>query len=235
MCLADIFLAFSITLLSRDGVLPSWTDWPRNHGPRNDDGMSTPAFELAISGEAIDSACQNKFVTKMIKTSAVRPPRRHRSSLANIRFTPLFGTTLSSCLHRYRYNAIQRYRAAHEDIMSAISKKDKALQKMLKHTDPATLMEISEEAVTSSGIGVYTQKRVTEGSESMAGPSLNQPTERPDQLRQKFAQSLKVRTLQQYWQFFSATQGNANLTRRWYDKPVSEPEVLQSGSVHVTR
>lgn len=79
--------------------------------------------------------------------------------------------------------------------MSAIAKKDKALQKMLKHTEPATLMEISEEAVTSSGIGIYRQKkRVAEGSVSTTGPSPNQPTERPDQLRQKFAQSLKVHT-----------------------------------------
>eukprot|EP00752_Nemacystus_decipiens_P001791 g1730.t1 len=64
---------------------------------------------------------------------------------------------------------------------------------MLKHTDPATLMEISEEAVTSSGIGIYRQKnRALQGSVSTAGPSPNQPTERPDQLRQKFAQSLKA-------------------------------------------
>lgn len=121
---------------------------------------------------------------------------RHRPSLRTVGFNPVFGKSLSSCLHRYRYKAIQRYRAAHEDIMSAISKKDKALQKMLKHTDAATLMEISEEAVTSSGIGIYRQKkRVAEGSVSTAGPSPNQPAERLDQLRQKFAQSLKVRAV----------------------------------------
>lgn len=66
---------------------------------------------------------------------------------------------------------------------------------MLKRTDPATLMEISEGAVTSSGIGIYRQKkRVAEGSMSTTGPSLNQPAERPDQLRQNFSQSLKVHT-----------------------------------------
>lgn len=42
-------------------------------------------------------------------------------------------------------------------------------------------------------MGIYRQKkRAAEGSVSTAGPSPNQPTERPDQLRQKFAQSLKV-------------------------------------------
>lgn len=103
------------------------------------------------------------------------------------------GAYIYSCLCRYRYKAIRRYRAAHDDIWGAISKKDKALQKVIKNTDLATLVEISEEAVTSSGMGIYRQKnRVTETSGDKAGNKSNAPTERPEQLRQKFAQNLKV-------------------------------------------
>lgn len=93
---------------------------------------------------------------------------------------------------------------------------------MLKHTDPATLMEISGEAVSSSGIGIYRQKkRVAEGSASTTGPSPNQPMERPEQLRQKFAHSLKVR----------CSIGGAHaysiymLHRVWHDRPVFESEI----------
>lgn len=103
------------------------------------------------------------------------------------------GAYISSCLYRYRYKAIRRYRAAHDDIWGAISKKDKALQKVIKNTDLATLVEISEEAVTSSGMGIYRQKnRVAETSSDTEGNRSNAATERPEQLRQKFAQNLKV-------------------------------------------
>ncbi|CAM9113005.1 unnamed protein product [Ectocarpus fasciculatus] len=115
------------------------------------------------------------------------------------------GAPVSNELHRtdaqneractYRYKAIRRYRAAHGDIVSAIAKKDKALQKVLKKTDPALLVEISEEAVTSTGMGIYRQtKRAGERDGSATGQSsaVLQPTERPEQLRQKFAHSLKA-------------------------------------------
>ncbi|CBJ27253.1 hypothetical protein Esi_0063_0079 [Ectocarpus siliculosus] len=115
------------------------------------------------------------------------------------------GAPVSNELHRtdaqneractYRYKAIRRYRAAHSDIASAIAKKDKALQKVLKKTDPAILVEISEEAVTSTGMGIYRQtKRAGGRNGSATGESsaVLQPAERPEQLRQKFAHSLKA-------------------------------------------
>ncbi|CAM9274564.1 unnamed protein product [Scytosiphon promiscuus] len=114
------------------------------------------------------------------------------------------GATISNDLHRtdaqneractYRYKAIRRYRAAHDDIMTAISNKDKALQKLLKKTDPTILLEMSEDAVKSSGMGIFRQSRTAvDGS---ANPSGKGPTERlkekPEQLRQSFTQRLKV-------------------------------------------
>ncbi len=62
---------------------------------------------------------------------------------------------------------------------------------MLKHTDPETLCEISEEAVTSSGMGVYRQKKRVMAEDSEDTTREKQP--RPEQLRQKFSQTLKVR------------------------------------------
>ncbi|CAM9224200.1 unnamed protein product [Ectocarpus sp. 4 AP-2014] len=114
------------------------------------------------------------------------------------------GAPVSNELHRtdaqneractYRYKAIRRYRAAHSDIASAIAKKEKALQKVLKKTDPAILVEISEEAVTSTGMGIYRQTKRADGRNGSAigeSSAVLQPGERPEQLRQKFAHSLK--------------------------------------------
>ncbi|CAM9101749.1 unnamed protein product, partial [Hapterophycus canaliculatus] len=115
------------------------------------------------------------------------------------------GATISNDLHRtdaqneractYRYKAIRRYRAAHDDILAAMSKKDKALQKLLKETDPSILLDMSEEAVTSSGMGIYRQsKTADDGNSNSPGESstAERQKERPGQLRQQFTQRLKV-------------------------------------------
>lgn len=80
--------------------------------------------------------------------------------------------------------------------MDAISKKDKALQKLFKKTDPTILLEMSEEAVKSSGMGIYRQSRTAvDGSGNPSGESSTAESrkERPEQLREKFTQRLKVR------------------------------------------
>ena len=67
---------------------------------------------------------------------------------------------------------------------------------MLKHTDPETLFEISEEAVTSSGMGIYRQKKAVTTEESEDTRTENPKQPRPEQLRQKFSQTLKVQCMQ---------------------------------------
>lgn len=98
---------------------------------------------------------------------------------------------------RYRFKAIQRYHAAHEDIANAILKKDKALQKMFKKTDPSILQEIAEETVQSSGMDLYRQKKikgaVDNGPEAGSSRTVTGGlTESPEQLRDTFAKLLKV-------------------------------------------
>lgn len=78
--------------------------------------------------------------------------------------------------------------------MGAIAKKDKALQKMMKKTDPKLLQEIADECVQSSGIGIPRQKKRTgqEAGQESSGGLNDGPTEHPEQLRDEFSQSLKV-------------------------------------------
>ena len=89
---------------------------------------------------------------------------------------------------------MQRYRAAHDDIVEAISKKDKALQGMFRKTDPMILGEIADEAVQSSGIGIYRQKaRSGPGDDAKRKIScVNVTAESTSQLRKKFAAVLEV-------------------------------------------
>lgn len=81
--------------------------------------------------------------------------------------------------------------------MNAISKKDKALQKMFKKTDPSVLQEIAEEAVQSSGMELYRQKE-TKGALDDAPKAgsfrtiAGELTESPEQLRDTFSNLLKV-------------------------------------------
>lgn len=98
------------------------------------------------------------------------------------------------CLNRYRFKAIQRFRDAHDDIVGSISQKDKALQKMIKQTDPKLLQEIANECVQSSGMGIHRQKNRTgqEAGQESSGALNGGPTESPEQLRDTFSQSLKV-------------------------------------------
>lgn len=115
--------------------------------------------------------------------------------LQHISTLPPGVTAVCDRLNRYRYKAIRRYRAAHDDIMTAISKKDKALQKLFKKTDPAILLEMSEEAVTSSGMGIYRQSRTAvdrNGDPTEESSTAERQKERPGQLRQNFTQRLKV-------------------------------------------
>lgn len=78
--------------------------------------------------------------------------------------------------------------------MGAISNKDKALQKLFKKTDATLLQEIADDTVKGSGIGIYHQKKRVdhEGGNGGGSSIMAQPTESPEQLRDKFAQSLKV-------------------------------------------
>lgn len=101
---------------------------------------------------------------------------------------------------RYAYKAIKRYRAAHEDIVNAITERDNALQKMLKTTDATILQEIADEAVHGPSRGLYRQKKQTGGVNALTGGSHmegscafgNIPTDSPGQLREKFTAFLKV-------------------------------------------
>lgn len=75
---------------------------------------------------------------------------------------------------------------------------------MIKKTDASILQEIAEDAVKSSGIGIYRQKKKTSqedesGNESLSGEVV---TESPEQLRDKFAESLKVLEHDTYWSDF---------------------------------
>lgn len=70
---------------------------------------------------------------------------------------------------------------------------------MLKKTNLAILQEIAEEAVTSSGMGIHRQKTSGGNGSGHGGPGTDSsreaaggPTESPEQLRDKFSQSLKV-------------------------------------------
>lgn len=78
--------------------------------------------------------------------------------------------------------------------MGAVSKKDKALQKMIKQTDPKLLQEIADECVQSFGMGIHRQRNRTgqEAGQESSGALNGGPTESPEQLRDTFSQSLKV-------------------------------------------
>lgn len=89
---------------------------------------------------------------------------------------------------------MQRFRVAHGDLAAAISKKDEDLQNALRNTDPTTLQGIEEEAASSYGAGVYRQKGSVDRESGLKGqkPTMVQPMESPEKLRDKFAQSLEV-------------------------------------------
>lgn len=101
---------------------------------------------------------------------------------------------MSLAPHRYRSKTVGHFRAAHDDIMNAVDRKNIALKKMFKKTDPGILQEIAEEAVKSSGVGMYRQKKKTDQGSILEGKKSfgDQPADTPEQLRRKFTQCLKV-------------------------------------------
>ena len=128
--------------------------------------------------------------TKYIMKREQRTARAFITTRANT-----FVQTPSFLLHRYGFKARQRFRTAHDDLVDAISKKDEDLHNALKNIDPATLQDFEEKAVSSSGgVGIYRQKERVGGESSprRQSPSIARRKKSPEQLRDKFAQSLEV-------------------------------------------
>lgn len=121
----------------------------------------------------------------MIQAPTITCPRNLSGTLA----VPRFG--------RFRFKAIRRYRAAHDDIVGAMSKKEKALQQLFKKADPFLLQEIAQEALESSGTGIYRQEKRDGGAgvdpeANSFGTTVGGQTRSPEQLRDEFSQTLKV-------------------------------------------